>query len=76
MIISFTYLVKTGNCEPITLKRANNSAIVIRNSTHKRFFASDVHVADGNTKLFPLTMQRKQCMMLRIEICVIVPFKC
>lgn len=61
--------MKTGNCEPITLKRANNSPIVVKNSTHKRFFVSDVQVPDGNIKLFPLTMQRKQCTMFRIEIC-------
>lgn len=66
------YLVKTGNCEPITLKRANSSAIVIKNNTHKRFFVFDDHVPDGNIKLFPLTTQRKQCTMLRTEIFVLV----
>lgn len=68
MIFQYKYLVKTGSCEPITLKRANNSAIVIKNSTHKRFFVSDVHVPDGNIKLFPLAIQRKQYTMSRTEI--------
>lgn len=58
------------------MKRANNSPIVVRNSTHKRFFVSDVHVPDGNIKLLPLTMQRKQCTMFRIEICVCVCVLC
>lgn len=65
-----TYLVNTGSCEPITLKRANNSPIVVRSRTHKRFFVSDVQVPDGNIKLFPLTMQRRQCTIFRIEICM------
>lgn len=58
--LKYTYLVKTGNCEPITLKRANNNPIVVRNSTNNRFLVSDVHVPDGSIKLFPLTMQRKK----------------
>lgn len=63
-----TYLVKTGNCEPITLKRANNNPIVVRNNTNKRFFVCDVQAPDGSMKLFPLTMQRRKCTILRIEI--------
>lgn len=63
-----TYLVKTGNCEPITLKRANNNASVVQTSTSKRFFVSDVQVPDGKLKLFPLTKHRIKWTILRIEI--------
>lgn len=68
----YTNLVKTGNCEPITLKRANNNPIVVKNSTNKRFFVSVVHVPDGIIQLFPLTIHRRKCAMLGIEIYVCV----
>lgn len=65
-----SYLVNTGSCEPITLKRANNSPNVVKNSTNKRFFASDVQVPDGIVKVLPLTTHRRKCATFRIEIYV------
>lgn len=63
------YLVNTGNCEPITLKRPNKSPIVVRNKINKRFFDSDVHVTDDNFKFFPLKIHRNICTIFRSEIC-------
>lgn len=68
--------MKTGNCEPITLKRANNNPIVVKNSMNKRFFVSVVHVTDGSMHVFPLTIHRRKCAMLGIEICVMSDEKC
>lgn len=63
-----SYLVNTGNWEPITLKRANNSPIVVKNSTIKRFFDSVVHALDDNVNFFPFNMHRSKCAILRTEI--------
>ena len=68
--IIFTYFVKTGNCEPIMLRRAKRRPRVDKHSTIRRRVASFGHQFVESDGAFPLATFCIKCLISLMWSCL------